>query len=127
MLTTEQHHAVASPQSPRGPLHHRLHSDFLSSSHLLWFSPLSTYAYTYMWTLYSRMTMCSIRHGPLYIANPVGFSKYIPLSACLPSDGFPTLVCVGRTGESSNSLTLQQNHLYAVRHDTLMRFIRPLR
>src|SRR5260221_327974 len=39
------------------------------------------------------------------------------------SDVFSTLVCLELTGESSNSLSLWQSHLYAVRHDTAFRKI----
>ena len=37
---------------------------------------------------------------------------------------FPTLVCPGLTGESTNSLTPWQNHLNAVRRDMALHFAR---
>ena len=53
--------------------------------------------------------MCSILRGPLCITSPVDFSR-IDSPFCLPavSDGFPSLVCVELTGESSSLLTLWQ-------------------
>jgi len=74
------------------------------------------------------MTMCSIQHGPLYITSPVDFSKIdTPFRLFALLDSVPTLVCVELPGESSNSLTLWKNHLYAVQHDTTLRLAISLR
>ena len=62
-------------RSPRGPLRHRSHMTPFRPLISLGSLPFRQYAYTYIWTRYSRMKMCSIQHGPLYITCPVNFSS----------------------------------------------------